>query len=108
VGVRRERGLSAEPEVVFNTATDPARVAAWLPEPLHHRPVATAPGLFATWRDDDGGWRADLVVEDIPSGGALAVLEMAADGLSEERLAAVVEHALNELDREVEDNFNGG
>jgi hypothetical protein len=107
VGVRRERGLSAEPEVVFNTATDPARVAAWLPEPLHHRPVATAPGLFASWRDDDG-WRADLVIEDIPSGGALAVLEMTADGLDERALTAVVEHALTELDREVEDNFNGG
>lgn len=100
--------MSAEPEVVFNTATDPARVAGWLPAPLHHRPAATAPGLFATWRDDDGVWRADLVVEDPPSGGAIAVLEMAADGLDEGGLAVVVERALIELDREVADNFTAG
>ncbi|GIF66990.1 hypothetical protein Ais01nite_50250 [Asanoa ishikariensis] len=107
MSVRRERGISSEPEVVFNVATDPARVG-WLPEPLHHRPAATAPGLFATWRDDAGGWRADLVVEDIPSGGALAVLEMSADGLDDAALTAVVEHALTELDGEVEENFTGG
>ena len=29
-----ERGMSAPPEVVFNTAIDPDRAAAWLPEPL--------------------------------------------------------------------------
>ncbi|MEV4532326.1 hypothetical protein AB0J82_00670 [Asanoa sp. NPDC049518] len=105
MSVRRERGMSAEPEVVFNVATDPARVG-WLPEPLHHRPVATAPGLVAAWRAD--GWQADLVVRDIPSGGALAVLEMSADGLDETALAAVVEHALTELDDDVEESFSGG
>ncbi|SNT64871.1 hypothetical protein SAMN05421812_118127 [Asanoa hainanensis] len=97
--------MSAEPEVVFNVATDPARVG-WLPEPLHHRPVATAPGLVAAWLGD--AWRADLVVQDIPAGGALAVLEMSADGLDDDALAAVVEHALTELDGEVEESFTGG
>ncbi len=29
-----ERGISAPPEVVFNTAIDPNRMSAWLPEPL--------------------------------------------------------------------------
>ena len=34
MAARAVRGMSAPPEVVFNTATDPARASAWLPEPL--------------------------------------------------------------------------
>ncbi|MDG4823707.1 hypothetical protein O7635_17770 [Asanoa sp. WMMD1127] len=100
--------MSAEPEVVFNTATDPARVSGWLPAPLHRPPAATEPGHSASWRDDAGVWRADLLVEDTPVGGAVAVLEMTADGLDEGGLTAVVEQALFELDREVADNLTAG
>jgi hypothetical protein len=100
--------MSAEPEVVFSTATDPTRVAGWLPAPLHRPPAATEPGISATWRDEAGVWRADLVVEDTPVGGAIATLEMTADGLDEGGLAAVAEEALFQLDREVADNLTAG
>ncbi|MEV4622854.1 hypothetical protein AB0J74_29600 [Asanoa sp. NPDC049573] len=107
MSVRRVRGMSAEPEVVFNTATDPARVG-WLPAPLHRRPATTEPDLFATWRDEAGAWWADLRVDDVPTGGALAVLEMAADGLDDRGLAPVVEQSLFDLDREVDDSVSPG
>jgi hypothetical protein len=100
--------MSAEPEVVYNTATDPTRVSGWLPPPLHRPPASTSPGLAASWRGDDGVWQADLLVEDTPTGGAVAVLEMSANGLDDAGLAAVVERALVELDREVADNFTAG
>lgn len=98
--------MSAEPEVVYNTATDPARSAGWLPEPLHRVRAVTAPGLAANWRDDV--WQAALVVEDEPTGGAVAVLEISADGVGDGPLGEVAERALFELDREVADNFTAG
>ncbi|WP_239091061.1 hypothetical protein [Asanoa iriomotensis] len=106
MGVRRERGMSAEPEVVYNTATDPARSPGWLPERLHRVRAAMAPGLAATWRD--GVWLASLVVEDEPAGGAVAVLEVSAAGVGDSQLGAVAERALFELDREVADNLTPG
>ncbi|GIF75788.1 hypothetical protein [Asanoa siamensis] len=108
MGVRRELGMSAEPEVVYNTATDPARASAWLPEALHRTAPRMAPGLSASWHQVGGVWQADLVVQDEPAGGAVAVLTLAADGLEEPALAEIAERALTDLDREAEEAFTGG
>ncbi|MEH0936086.1 hypothetical protein [Micromonospora psammae] len=108
MAARAEQGMSAPPEVVFSTATDPARVSAWLPAPLRHdgdKPAeADAEQLRARWDSGSGdGWSAELWVEPADSGGSLARLELtgdAADGLADESLA--------NLAREVADNLTAG
>ncbi|GAA4573633.1 hypothetical protein GCM10023176_39020 [Micromonospora coerulea] len=109
MGARAERGMSAPPEVVFNTATDPARAASWLPEPLRRdggsRPeVASADELRARWASDSApGWSAEIQVEPADAGGARVRLDLAGgetDGLADE--------TLNNLAREVADNLTAG
>ncbi|WP_428963888.1 SRPBCC family protein [Micromonospora fluostatini] len=104
-----ERGISAPPEVVFNTATDPDRVSAWLPEPLRadgdHRPDVDDDGMHARWRSASApDWSAEIRVDPVDAGGARVRLELtggeAADGLADE--------TLENLARTVADNLTAG
>ncbi|MEV0734129.1 hypothetical protein [Polymorphospora sp. NPDC050346] len=121
--VDTQRSMSAPPEVVFNTATDPDRMGAWLPEPLlkaDHR-MATDQPMQARWdtAGDDGpgtspasggrNWSAFLRVEDVPAGGALVRLRLDADAdTPPDRLTGIAEEALTCLAREVADNLTAG
>jgi hypothetical protein len=112
MAARAERGMSAPPEVVFNTATDPDRASAWLPEPLRtdggRRPeVVSAGEMHARWSSDSApDWSAEIRVEPADAGGARVRLDLAAagerdaDGLADETLA--------NLAREVADNLTAG
>ncbi|SCL18245.1 hypothetical protein GA0070616_1466 [Micromonospora nigra] len=102
-----ERGLSAPPEVVFNTATDPARASAWLPGPLRGdgSPAEEfdAEELRARWRGA-GEWSGELRVDPADSGGARVRLELDG-GPDVERMA---DEALTGLARVVADNLQAG
>ncbi|GAB3944192.1 hypothetical protein [Micromonospora vulcania] len=109
---RAVRGMSAPPEVVFSTATDPNRASAWLPEPLRvdGSPAAeiSAEELWARWGDgDDADWSAEIRVEPVDSGGARIQLDLAdgSDGPAPDQLA---DEALANLVREVADNLQAG
>ncbi|MEV0806172.1 hypothetical protein [Micromonospora sp. NPDC050200] len=102
-----ERGMSAPPEVVFNTATDPDRASAWLPEPLRQdggeRPQASAEQLRARWSSGSApGWSAEIRVEAADAGGSRVRLDLTGgdNGLADETLA--------NLAREVADNLTAG
>ncbi|MCW3815617.1 hypothetical protein ONA91_14245 [Micromonospora sp. DR5-3] len=104
-----ERGMSAPPEVVFNTAIDPDRAAAWLPEPLREdgsrRPeVISIEQMRATWYSDSApDWSAEIRVESVDAGGARVQLDLAgADG------PGLAEETLANLAREVADNLTAG
>ncbi|SCG59136.1 hypothetical protein [Micromonospora inositola] len=104
-----ERGMSAPPEVVFNTAIDPDRAAAWLPEPLRQdgdrRPeVVSVDQMRVRWGSDSApGWWAEIQVDAVDAGGARVRLDLAGgdtDGLADE--------TLTNLAREVADNLTAG
>lgn len=107
---RAVRGMSAPPEVVFNTATDPDRASAWLPEPLRGdgSPAAEIDGeeLRARW-SGDADWSAEIRVGPADSGGARIQLDLAdgSAGASPDQLA---DEALTNLVREVADNLQAG
>ncbi|MFY1672877.1 hypothetical protein ACN27G_23430 [Plantactinospora sp. WMMB334] len=129
-----ERGMSAPPEVVFNTATDPDRVAAWLPAhlrengglPAHLRnnggpgrdgdgrdgpELATATDLQARWHSSgQPDWSAWLQVSPAAAGGATVRLELEAesDPSSGRDLRAIADESLTSLAREVDDNLSAG
>ncbi|MCX4389876.1 hypothetical protein OG777_23490 [Micromonospora peucetia] len=102
-----ERGMSAPPEVVFNTATDPDRASAWLPEPLRAdgSPADEISGeeLRARWSAAEE-WSAEIRVEPGQAGGARMRLDLTG-GPDAERLA---DEALDNLAREVADNLQAG
>ena len=103
-----ERGVSAPPEVVFNTATDPRRVSAWLPEPLlsgEPTRAADAGQLRARWDARRTDWSAELRVEPVDAGGARVRLDLAGGGQETDRLA---DEALVNLVRAVADNLQAG
>lgn len=108
MAMRAEIGMSAPPEVVFGTATDPDRASAWLPEPLRadggERPQeAVAEELRARWSTDSApGWSAELRVEPGDAGGSRVRLDLTGgdDGLADEALA--------NLAGEVADNLTAG
>ncbi|WP_229403166.1 hypothetical protein [Micromonospora okii] len=106
-----ERGMSAPPEVVFNTATDPDRAAAWLPEPLRtdgdSRPDVSAGQLRARWGSDSApGWSAEIQVEPADAGGARVRLDLA--GASGQPDPGLADQTLASLAREVADNLTAG
>ncbi|HEX5594905.1 MAG TPA: hypothetical protein VFX61_02630 [Micromonosporaceae bacterium] len=104
-----ERGMSAPPEVVYNTATDPTRDNGWLPTPLRreNRPKMVPSTLCVYWSPDPQGWSAQLSVRQGAVGGALVRLELTAD-LPEDRLAEIAEESLVKLARHVSDNLTAG
>lgn len=104
--------MSAPPEVVFNTATDPNRVAAWLPAALRRNgvpgPDLTVADLRAQWRSTGGpDWSARLQVSPVEAGGATARLELEVDP-PEGRLREIADESLASLAREVDDNLSAG
>ena len=103
--------MSAPPEVVFNTATDPDRLAAWLPVPLRidgNRPAVEMDVMRARWRTGSAErWSAAFQVHPVAAGGAIVRLELAAE-LPEDRLAAIADEALASLARHVADNLTAG
>ncbi|MER7165064.1 hypothetical protein ABT336_03165 [Micromonospora sp. NPDC000207] len=105
------RGMSAPPEVVFSTATDPDRSSAWLPEPLRaageQRSQVDAAELHARWNETDGGWAAEIRVEPGPSGGARVRLELH-DGSDGSGLDDLAEKSLANLADAVADNLTAG
>ncbi|MEV1286468.1 hypothetical protein [Micromonospora sp. NPDC049679] len=106
-----ERGVSAPPEVVFNTATDPDRTSAWLPEQVRGttttaRPAATADDLRARWGAETG-WPVALQVHPGEAGGAMVRLELAGD-VPHDELAELAKASLVNLAREVADNLTPG
>ncbi|GIG91865.1 SRPBCC family protein [Plantactinospora endophytica] len=109
---RAERGISAPPEVVFNTATDPERVSAWLPAPLRQPdvpgPELVADDLRARWRSAGSpDWSARLQVAPVEAGGATVRLELEADP-PDRRLGEIADESLASLAREVDDNLTPG
>ncbi|MFC4019434.1 hypothetical protein ACFOW4_16025 [Micromonospora sp. GCM10011542] len=109
---RAVRGMSAPPEVVFNTATDPDRASSWLPEPLRGdgSPAAEMDGeeLRARWGDGSAtDWSAELRVEPADSGGARIQLDLAA-GSGQPDPDDLADEALSNLAREVADNLQAG
>ncbi|WP_018252135.1 hypothetical protein [Salinispora mooreana] len=101
-----ERGMSAPPEVVFNTAVDPNRMSAWLPEPLWAggRPATEIrpAELTAHWQAV-GDWTAQIRVDPADAGGAWIRLDLT--GGTADRL---VDEALADLAQAVEDNLQAG
>jgi uncharacterized protein YndB with AHSA1/START domain len=88
--------MSAPPEVVFSTATDPARRSAWLPggaeldldaEKLQARLTGGTDGLLAVREGDAGGSSVELTVGE---------------------RSPEPEAVLRALERAVADNFNAG
>lgn len=116
-----ERGLSAPPEVVFNTATDPHRAAAWLPLPLRAcgaaHPDRSDGQLQARWAGSaPPGWSAELTVRPAGPGGAQAQFTLQApqdvgpdpEQPGESRLTALADESLTNLAREVAENLTAG
>ncbi|MFF3865030.1 hypothetical protein [Micromonospora sp. NPDC001898] len=106
-----ERGMSAPPEVVFNTATDPDRAAAWLPQPLRSdgrsRPDVSPGQMRARWASASApGWSAEIRVEPADAGGARVQLDLA--GASGQADPGLAEETLANLAREVADNLTAG
>lgn len=129
--------MSAPPEVVFNTAIDPARLSGWLPEPLRQGtlrqgsqarptadparptapvrptadpapPAAERPALRASWQTGGrAGWSAQLRVEPTPAGGATAHFDLAADE-PDQNLTELAQSCLAGLARQVADNLTAG
>lgn len=108
--VRAERGMSVSPDVVFNTATDPNRASAWLPEQLRVGGAGAVEQaelpLRARWVTPDG-WSAGLLVEPGGVGSAIVRLELTGTA-PQPRLTALAEDSLANLAREVADNLNAG
>ena len=107
-----QRTMSAPPEVVFNTATDPDRLPGWLPAPLRQdgaRPDLTdGGGLCARWVGATAeGWSAELTVAPMDSGGATARLRIDAKQ-ADDQLSAAADEALANLAREVDDDLAAG
>ena len=103
--------MSAPPEVVFNTATDPDRLAVWLPTPLRlncNRPAVETAALHARWRTSSAErWSAALQVHPVAAGGAIVRLELEAE-LPQDRLAEIADESLANLARHVADNLTAG
>ncbi|MFC7545749.1 hypothetical protein [Plantactinospora sp. GCM10030261] len=105
--------MSAPPEVVFNTAVDPSRAAAWLPVPLRAGDgPERADGMRARWHA--AGWTADLAVEPGNTGGARVRLDLTADPSTvsadshDRGLAGLAEESLTGLAGEVAENLTAG
>ncbi|GGM18896.1 MULTISPECIES: hypothetical protein [Micromonospora] len=107
-----ERGMSAPPEVVFSTATDPDRVAGWLPEQLRtdgdQRPEVDADRLSARWGSASApGWSAEIQVEPAAAGGARVRLDLAGDP-GDQVSDGLADRTLENLARTVADNLTAG
>ncbi|MFE9748875.1 SRPBCC family protein [Saccharothrix saharensis] len=121
--IHARRDVPALPDLVFNAAADPARLASWLPEPYrvvgrsddvlilraHDGPhqvslAADYDRLLLTWSPLAGrGCRGDLRVS--LAGAAGSVAELRVDDCPDEQLPA---RMLEALANEVEQNLTAG
>ncbi len=98
------RGISAPPEVVVDTATDPERRGAWLPPQLGVALSDSNEDMFdLRLTGEAGGDAGRLRVHPGDSGGSSVQLDLP-DGLAPDS----PEDILRALEREVTDNFNAG
>lgn len=95
------RGMSAPPEVVFSTATDPDRRGAWLPGEFGVAPVHTDGDVLEVRLTAGSSAAGVLRVNPGASGGSTVELSLPDDG-------AAPDVVLGDLDRAVGDNFNAG
>ena len=95
-------GISAPPEVVFSTATDPDRRDGWLPRELRLGPVQNGPDAFQVELSAGSSQAGVLQVRPGDAGGALVELSVSADD------GAEPEEILGNLERMVTDNLNAG
>lgn len=102
-----ERGVSAPPEVVFNTAIDPDRTSAWLPEPLRADGTPATDisptELAARWRAG-GDWTAEIQIDPADAGGARIRLDLTGGDAPD----SLVDEALDNLAQAVADNLQAG
>jgi hypothetical protein len=93
------RGISAPPEVVYNTVIDPTRRAAWLPRGIDT--TCTAGDVFEVRLSCDGAGPAGvLYVRPGDAGGSSVELSITRGPSPEE--------ILWDLEREVAENLNAG
>lgn len=112
MGAHAERGMSAPPEVVFSTATDPDRATAWLPSSLRPdgqpRADRVDGELRARWTSTAApGWSAELSVDPQDAGGSHVRLALEADQ-EQQDLAGLADESLANLAREVAENLTAG
>ncbi|HEX8629649.1 MAG TPA: hypothetical protein VF755_15895 [Catenuloplanes sp.] len=102
------RGMSAPPEVVVNTATDPDRQTAWLPGPWRTATEQAGEDDFTVRLTgaDDGAGSGVLQVRAGASGGSSVELRLDDDAAGAE--LGPPQQILDNLEREVVDNFNYG
>ncbi|ONI90899.1 hypothetical protein ALI22I_10695 [Saccharothrix sp. ALI-22-I] len=123
VTIHARRDVPALPDLVFNAAADPARLAAWLPAPYqvvgraddvlilrqHEEPyqvslAADYDRLLLTWKPlADHGCRGVLRVSLAGVAGSVAELQM--DGCADDQLPS---RLLEALANEVEQNLTAG
>jgi hypothetical protein len=102
--------MSAPPEVVFDTATDPAR--PWLPEPLGSaaRGRSGAPddtgALTAEWGTGGSPPWAALRVLPEATGGAAAGLEVEVADDADDDAAGLADRCLAMLEQQVSDELS--
>lgn len=104
-----ERDMSAPPEVVFNTAIDPARRSAWLPAQLADQPPAVdVDSLQARYGDESfAPGCAFLQVRGTPTGGATVQFNLVVDP-AHPGLTETAERSLACLAWVVADNLTAG
>jgi hypothetical protein len=128
---RATRAMAADPDIVLNTAADPARAQAWLPAPAHL--VDHGAGTVDVAWTADGpvrryeiglrpeahtlewspvghdGWPGVLRVTDHGAGSSEAELQVETGGRHpEDDVRRVLERALEGLAGEVDQNFTVG
>jgi hypothetical protein len=123
VTIHARRDVPALPDLVFNAAADPARLAAWLPSPYqvigrsddvlilreHDAPhqvslAADYDRLLLTWEPLAGhGCRGELRVSLVGAAGSVA--EISVDDCPDDQLPA---RLLEALANEVEQNLTAG
>lgn len=102
--------MPAPPEVVFNTATDPARFGAWLPGPLRAGggPAEDTDTLRALWPPERfAPWSAVVQVRQVDPAGAIVEFELDGD-LPDVRLVELADESLACLAEQVADNLTAG
>lgn len=126
MGFSKTYDFPAPPEVVFNSLTDPDRVARWLPPGVSleirdaDRMVIRAGGRryelktaadmsamrLGVHMTDNPDVRGDLAATQAPAGGSQ--LRVQIDGLDPRLIGARVDEAVAQLHRQVTENFSDG
>ncbi|WP_107657186.1 hypothetical protein [Nocardia suismassiliense] len=107
--------MAADPDIVLNTAADPARAAAWLPitrsaedAAEHYEIRLSADEHLVRWRPHGADtWSGWLRVTESGAGASEAELGVHDSGeLDADALRAALDRSLHGLAGEVEQNFN--